>query len=113
MTLAVFQYSQRHSSTHATICLSSQSLIRTLVDVQLIGVRILASLVRSHVGLAIILGICLGTRIDNLDYDGIPYATNGLVDRNTSLIGHSVALPTVRCRTTWACAINWTLPVTI
>ena len=84
-----------------------------MIDVQLIGVRIVASLVRGHVGLAIILWIRLGTRVDNLDYDGVPNATNGCSDRNSSLVGHFIALSTIRFRTSWARAINWTLPVTI
>lgn len=79
----------------------------------MIGVRILASLVRRHVGLAIVLGIRLGTRVDDLDYDRVPNATNGPSARNSSLVGHFVALSTIGFRTGGACAVNWTLPVAV
>lgn len=87
--------------TYTTMRLACKGHVCTDVDVQLIRAWVTAPLIYRHLCLAEIVCASGRTSIDDLHSDGVSLTAD--TTANSSNVGHLVALPTVRLRTTGSC----------
>ena len=102
---------QKTKATYRTKTLSRQSLIGALIDIQLIGLIITATLINRGIGLAIIPRARMRTCIDNLDDDALPFPADRAARVSGTLVRDLVASAAVVFWTTgprvWE---QWCLP---
>lgn len=92
---------QETNATYRTESLSRQSHVSALIDIQLVGCKITATLVSSRgVGLAVVPRARVRTGIDNLHHDALPGPANRAARVGGPLVRDLVACAAVVCWTT-------------
>ena len=88
---------QKTKATHSTVSHSRQSHISALINIQLIGSMITATLVKRGVSLAVIPRARGRTGIDDLYDNALPGPANCAARVGSTLVGDLVAFPAVAC----------------